>query len=122
MFRSTWNSNKHFKGTYSFRSLKTDEDDVWHATLAEPIGKEKPVSHFLDDLSRINYIVFFSINFYFKTLLFYLQVILFAGEATNPYYYSTVHGAIASGWREADRLIQLYPNIVNVDVTTPPNI
>nr|UEP64275.1 enzyme-spermine oxidase [Cotesia flavipes] len=34
-------------------------------------------------------------------------VVLFAGEATDQHF-STVHGAIHSGWREADRLIKLY--------------
>ncbi|CAG5075180.1 Similar to SMOX: Spermine oxidase (Homo sapiens) [Cotesia congregata] len=34
-------------------------------------------------------------------------VVLFAGEATDEHF-STVHGAIHSGWREADRLIKLY--------------
>lgn len=29
----------------------------------------------------------------------------FAGEATHPDYFSTVHGAIESGWREADRIL-----------------
>ncbi|XP_074113969.1 protein anon-37Cs-like [Cotesia typhae] len=33
--------------------------------------------------------------------------ILFAGEATSLHY-STVNGAIESGWREADRLINYY--------------
>ncbi|XP_033209527.1 spermine oxidase-like [Belonocnema kinseyi] len=88
MTRSMWNSNKHFKGTYSYRSMKADADNVWHATLAEPIGGRNPV-------------------------------ILFAGEATNPHYFGTVNGAIASGWREADRLIQFYSNLEKVNGSTP---
>ena len=37
-----------------------------------------------------------------------LQVLLFAGEATHEHFYSTVHGAVESGWREADRVFAYY--------------
>lgn len=36
------------------------------------------------------------------------QVLLFAGEATSPNHYSTVHGAIETGFREADRIINIH--------------
>lgn len=40
--------------------------------------------------------------------MYFLQIILFAGEATHERFFSTVHGAIESGFREADRLIEYY--------------
>ena len=33
------------------------------------------------------------------------QLLQFAGEASHCDYFSTVHGAIESGWREADRIL-----------------
>ncbi len=30
----------------------------------------------------------------------------FAGEATHPHRWSTVHGAMETGWWEADKIIQ----------------
>lgn len=77
--RSKWNSNRHFLGSYSYYSLKSDANNASTSTLAEPI---------IDNHSK--------------------PVILFAGEATSTHYYSTVHGAISTGWREAQRLIDLY--------------
>ena len=77
MIRSKW-YQKHFRGTYSYRSLETVRTNSSAKQLSEPILKmEKPL-------------------------------ILFGGEATNNHQFSTVHGAVATGWREAERLIDFY--------------
>lgn len=77
--RSKWSSNPHFRGSYSYYSLKSDGYGATINNLAEPICDQtgKPV-------------------------------IQFAGEATNPIHYSTVHGAVETGWREAKRLMDSY--------------
>lgn len=78
-FRTKWNSNPHFFGSYTYYSLKSDAFGTSTSTLAEPVlnNKSEPL-------------------------------IQFAGEATSKHYYSTVHGAISTGWREAQRLIDFY--------------
>ncbi|XP_065360197.1 spermine oxidase [Calliphora vicina] len=77
--RTQWYSNASFRGSYTFRSMYTDELRTGAWDLAAPLtdvqGKPK------------------------------LQ---FAGEATHNHYYSTVHGAVESGWREAQRLEDFY--------------
>lgn len=75
--RSNWYSNPHFRGSYSFRSMKTEQMDVNAKQLARPLenSSHKPVLHF-------------------------------AGEATHEYFFSTVHGAIETGWREADLVVE----------------
>lgn len=76
--RSTWNSNMNFRGTWSYRTLRSDWTNASSEDLGSPvIIKDKPM-------------------------------VLFAGEATDPKDYSTVQGAVVSGWREADRLISHY--------------
>lgn len=77
VIKTTWGTNKHFLGSYSSRSLTTERLN----TSAKDLGK--PVENSLGK-----------------------PVLLFAGEATHEHYYSTVHGAVASGWREADRILK----------------
>lgn len=79
MIRSKWYSNPHFRGSYTNYSLKSDALGATTSKLAQPINDQN--GH---------------------------PILQFAGEATDLRHYSTVHGAIQSGWREAQRLIDLY--------------
>uniref|UniRef100_A0A182LXX6 Amine oxidase domain-containing protein n=1 Tax=Anopheles culicifacies TaxID=139723 RepID=A0A182LXX6_9DIPT len=79
--RSRWYSNPHFRGSYSSRSMRSDAMRATAAELAEPLTAVRDRS---------------------------IPIVQFAGEASHPQFYSTVQGAVASGWREADRLIDLY--------------
>ncbi|XP_063220731.1 spermine oxidase-like isoform X1 [Bacillus rossius redtenbacheri] len=76
--RSAWRLNPHFLGSGSFRSVRSEAVGATAALLARPLH---------DSLGR--------------------QVVLFAGEATHDHYYGSVHGAVETGFREADRLANL---------------
>lgn len=76
---TSWYTNKFVKGSYSHRSMETEQLKTGAWDLAEPI---------LSPAGR--------------------PLVQFAGEATHNHYYSTVHGAVETGWREADRLNQYY--------------
>lgn len=86
---SRWNSNPFIKGSYSFQSMESFHHQV--EDLQEPICGPDTIAdnnNFARSIPRI----------------------MFAGEATSGDLYSTSHGAIVSGWREADRLIEYYKN------------
>lgn len=76
--RSNWYSNPHFRGSYSYRLAGGCESKKTLKAFVEPLYDDKGVH----------------------------PLVFFGGEATHEYYYSTVHGAIESGWREAKRLIE----------------
>ncbi|XP_076831410.1 peroxisomal N(1)-acetyl-spermine/spermidine oxidase [Brachyhypopomus gauderio] len=81
LLRSQWLSDPYTCGSYSYVATGCSGYDI--DTLAEPlplVGSDAAEP---------------------------LQV-LFAGEATDRSFFSTVHGALITGWREADRLISHY--------------
>ncbi|XP_011142812.2 uncharacterized protein LOC105185188 isoform X2 [Harpegnathos saltator] len=78
ILRSKWFTDEHFQGSYTFQSMNTENLNVKPSDLAEPVVVNGK------------------------------PVILFAGEATHDHYYSTVHGAVETGFREADRLLDFY--------------
>lgn len=71
--------NPHFRGSYSYYHVKGEAVNASRHNLAEPVA---------DTTGK--------------------PVIQFCGEATNETQWSTVHGALTTGWREADRIINLY--------------
>ncbi|XP_017787630.1 PREDICTED: spermine oxidase-like [Habropoda laboriosa] len=78
LLRSKWCMDQYFAGAYSYMGM---DSTVGHqCDLASPLpGTCEPIP----------------------------PILLFAGEATIPGHYSTVHGARLSGIREAERIIQL---------------
>lgn len=79
-YRSKWHTNPNFRGSYSYQTVE--------AKLRRP-SPEVELAKPLDSYTTSN-------------------ALCFAGEATSPHHYSTVHGAIESGFREAERIIKIY--------------
>ncbi|XP_006880172.1 PREDICTED: peroxisomal N(1)-acetyl-spermine/spermidine oxidase [Elephantulus edwardii] len=79
VLRTRWHSAPYTRGSYSYVAVGSTGDDI--DLLAQPLPVDGADAQ--------------------------LQI-LFAGEATHRTFYSTTHGALLSGWREADRLIGLW--------------
>ncbi|KAK9700999.1 Flavin containing amine oxidoreductase [Popillia japonica] len=75
--KSQWYTNPHFRGTYSYQTSASRKIN----------GNEVLSSPLYNRHGKIT--------------------LMFAGEATHPYHYSTVHGAIETGHREADRVLKI---------------
>lgn len=84
-FTTRWHSNSYTCGSYSFRSMRSNDEEV--EGLHEPVFADRTE---LEPLTAPR-----------------IPRLLFAGEATAGKLYSTTHGAIITGWREADRLISI---------------
>ncbi|KAK5638678.1 hypothetical protein RI129_012973 [Pyrocoelia pectoralis] len=82
--RHNWYSNPHFRGGYSHQTIKSRESST-EIGMSEPNILAEPLCTSSGK-----------------------PMVLFAGEATHPIYYSVLHGAIETGFREADRIIAYY--------------
>uniref|UniRef100_H3DL16 Spermine oxidase n=1 Tax=Tetraodon nigroviridis TaxID=99883 RepID=H3DL16_TETNG len=92
VLRSSWGSNRFIRGSYSFTRVGSSGGDFENLATPLPyanVTKSPP-----------------------------LQV-LFAGEATHRKYYSTSHGALLSGQREATRLTEMYQDLHRAETTRP---
>lgn len=78
--RSSWGNNPFVRGSYSYESVNSSVSLLDSKQLWEPLVVIK--QDFDEPIPRI----------------------LFAGEATAASMYATAHGALTSGWREAQRL------------------
>lgn len=85
--RSKWGTDPLFQGSYSYVAIDASGDDIDTNAKSLPLQEEGSV--------------------YKDSSIPPLQL-LFAGEATDRYYYGTTHAAYLSGLREAERLLQHY--------------
>ncbi|XP_016955755.1 spermine oxidase [Drosophila biarmipes] len=79
LLRTQWHANPNFRGSYTFRSTYTDALRTGAWDLEAPLQD-------VGGRPRLQ----------------------FAGEASHKHFYSTVHGAVETGWREAERLHLYY--------------
>ncbi|KAK5899273.1 hypothetical protein CesoFtcFv8_008769 [Champsocephalus esox] len=95
VLRSSWGSNPFIRGSYSFTRVGSSGEDCERLAMPLPYANSTKAPP--------------------------LQV-LFAGEATHRKYYSTTHGALLSGQREATRLIEMYQELHRAETTKPNNV
>ncbi|TDG50778.1 hypothetical protein AWZ03_002767 [Drosophila navojoa] len=97
---SKWSTDPAHRGSYSYPSVLATENDTGPKSLAQPIHVQVAETREPSDTS---------ISSTSETPPITARpVLFFAGEATSSNHYSTVHGAVESGIREADRIISFY--------------
>eukprot|EP00071_Canis_lupus_P038826 XP_022272383.1 peroxisomal N(1)-acetyl-spermine/spermidine oxidase-like isoform X1 [Canis lupus familiaris] len=102
VLRSRWHSAPYTRGSYSYVAVGSTGEDI--DRLARPLPEDGAEAQALWTPVLRGRCASSSCVHLRENLR--LQI-LFAGEATHRTFYSTTHGALLSGWREADRLIAL---------------
>lgn len=107
---SHWQSNPNFLGAYSFRSMLSEQLNVSAMQLSQPLIIRMPEIPSHQSCSSNSIFSHSSKNKPAATMCSknFKPILLFAGEATSMHHFSTVHGAVESGYREANRLVNYY--------------
>ncbi|XP_049990290.1 spermine oxidase isoform X3 [Alexandromys fortis] len=114
ILRSSWGSNPYFRGSYSYTQVGSSGADVEKLAKPLPYTESSKTAHGSSTKQQPGHL--FSSKCPEQSLdpsrgsMKPMQV-LFSGEATHRKYYSTTHGALLSGQREAARLIEMYRDL-----------
>ncbi|EGV92410.1 spermine oxidase isoform X3 [Cricetulus griseus] len=114
ILRSAWGSNPYFRGSYSYTQVGSSGADVEKLAKPLPYTESSKTAHGSSTKQQPAHLL--SSKCPEQALdpsrgpVKPMQV-LFSGEATHRKYYSTTHGALCSGQREAARLIEMYRDL-----------
>ncbi|XP_060042874.1 spermine oxidase isoform X2 [Erinaceus europaeus] len=114
ILRSSWGSNPYFRGSYSYTQVGSSGADVERLAKPLPYTESSKTAHGSSSEQQPGHLL--SSKCPEQSLdpnrgsIKPMQV-LFSGEATHRKYYSTTHGALLSGQREAARLIEMYQDL-----------
>ncbi|XP_031227818.1 spermine oxidase isoform X2 [Mastomys coucha] len=114
ILRSAWGSNPYFRGSYSYTQVGSSGADVEKLAKPLPYTESSKTAHGSSTKQQPGHLL--SSKCPEQSLdpsrgsIKPMQV-LFSGEATHRKYYSTTHGALLSGQREAARLIEMYRDL-----------
>lgn len=103
---SRWNSNRYICGSYSFQSVSSFNMNT--DRLQEPLYEARPQTRGAQRGGAAAKLIESNSSSATGNSSRRVPRVLFAGEATAGKLYSTTHGAIITGWREADRLLDLF--------------
>ncbi|XP_004634324.1 spermine oxidase isoform X1 [Octodon degus] len=114
ILRSAWGSNPYFRGSYSYTQVGSSGADVEKLAKPLPYTESSKMAHRSTTKQQPGHLLSskcpeqsLDLN---RGSIKPMQV-LFSGEATHRKYYSTTHGALLSGQREAARLIEMYRDL-----------
>ncbi|XP_015991010.1 spermine oxidase isoform X1 [Rousettus aegyptiacus] len=114
ILRSAWGSNPYFRGSYSYTRVGSSGADVEKLAKPLPYTESSKMAQASSSKQQPGHLL--SSKCPEQSLdpnrgsIKPMQV-LFSGEATHRKYYSTTHGALLSGQREAARLIEMYRDL-----------